>query len=135
MENKIKEQTYILNTDETIQICGYIAYSCVDRNKRDFDFKDHDIVDIRRLELKYLTSLEKNKPEGERKIYDLDTLYYHPDSISYFFIWADGVAQIGFITDTIENSRVRMLELQRMLEYGGFRICQEPIPILNEIPR
>ena len=134
MEQKIKEHTYIIQNSASVKICGYIAYSLPHTNKNEFDFLKHDIVDIRHLELKYLNSLEEHKPENEREKYDLDKLYYQENSISYFFIWGDGVAQIGFSTDTIEKARVRMAELQKILEYGGFYIDPEPVRFTNKIP-
>ena len=134
MEQKIKEHTYIIQTLDSEQICGYIAYSLPDKNKNEFDFATHDIVDIRQLELKYLTSLEKDKPENEREKYDLNKLYYQESSISYFFIWADGVAQIGFSTDTMEKAQKRIAQLQKILEYGGFYIDSDPIRFTNRIP-
>ena len=134
-KQKIKKHTYIIKTSTSVEICGYIAYSLPDKNKNKFDFAEHDIVDIRHLELKYLTSLEEHKPENERKKYDLNKLYYQDSSISYFFIWADGVAQIGFSTDTMEKAKERMAELQKILEYGGFYIDPDPIRFINRIPR
>ena len=135
MEQKIKKHTYIIHTPDCVEICGYIAYSLPDKNKNKFDFASHDIVDIRQLELKYLNSLEEHKPENERKKYDLNKLYYQENSISYFFIWADGVAQIGFSTDTMEKAKARMTELQKILEYGGFYIDPDPVRFTTENPR
>ena len=134
MEQKIKKNTYIIQTPDSVEICGYIAYSLPDKNKNEFDFPKHDIVDIRHLELKYLNSLEEHKPLNQREKYDLNKLYYQENSISYFFIWGDGVAQIGFSTDTMEKARDRMSELQKILEYGGFYIDPDPVRFTNEIP-
>lgn len=134
IHDKIKKHTYIIQTPGSLEICGYIAYCLADKNKSEFDFPEHDIGDIRDIELKYLNFLEQHTPADKRIKYDWKTLYYKPNSISYFFIWGHGVAQIGFSTDTIEKAKTRMAELQKILEYGGFYSNQEPVRFVNEIP-
>ena len=42
------------------------------------------------------------------------------------------MVQIGFIDRSEEDAIPRCQELKKMLEFGGFLICQDDVTIINE---